>query len=89
MDSFSATTYRSAEYLIQLSNSADATAYHTTKLIVAHDGITPYSTEYGTIITNTSLGTFAVDINGGNVRVRLTASAATVTAKFIRHLIVA
>ena len=89
MDSFSATTYRSAEYLIQLSNSADSTSYHTTKIVVAHDGVTPYATEYGSIITNSSLGTFAVDINAGNVRVRLTASAATVTAKFIRHLIVA
>jgi hypothetical protein len=59
-----------------------------TKLIVLHDGTTPYITEYQTLFNSVTLGTFDVIINGGNIALQLTPTTANVVAKFIRTSIV-
>ena len=72
----SASTYRSVEYTIQ---AIQGLKYHLTKLLVIHDGLVAYNTEYGTVFTIDSLGIFDVDISGGNIRLLVTPSAATTT----------
>jgi len=74
--SLSSSTYRSVEYTIQATQGLK---YHLTKLLVVHDGLIAYHTEYGTVFTIDSLGTFDVDISGGNIRLRVTPSAAITT----------
>lgn len=90
IDIVSASLYRSFEYTIQLSDSTVTPNpyYHMTKLIVLHDGTTPYITEYQTLFNIVTLGTFDVGINGGNISLQLTPTTANVVAKFIRTSIV-
>ena len=67
IDSFTAATYRSAQYQIQITQG---TNYHVTTLNVVHDGSQVYIMEFGTIRTGVSLATFDADISSGSVRVR-------------------
>lgn len=69
LDSFSASTYRTAKYLISISSGTD---YHSIEMLVNHNGIVANQTTYADLPTNTSLATFSVDINGGNVRLLTT-----------------
>jgi hypothetical protein len=85
IDTFSTSTYRCAKYLVQITKG---TSYHTTEIVVVHDGTTTYNTEYGIIKTNELLSTFDTDINSGNVRLLATpASASSTTFKIVRTLI--
>jgi hypothetical protein len=90
IDTVSASTYRSYEYLVQLSDSTVTPIpyYHSTKIAIIHDGTNPYVTEYGTLFNIVSLGIFNVIINGGNIALQLTPTTANVVAKFIRTSIV-
>ena len=83
VDSFSATTFRSAEYTIQAVDS-NTNAYHFTKLLVTHDGVTAYVAEFGVITNLGNIVTFAVDINSGNVRLRGTPTSNTISIKYSR-----
>lgn len=63
--SFSASTYRSAVYQIQVTNGSN---YNMTTLNVIHDGSTSYMAEYGTINQPIGIATFSTDINSGSLR---------------------
>jgi len=90
IDTVSASTYRSFEYTVQLSDSTTSPNYHhVTKIIVLYDGLsTAYITEYQTLFNIVSLGTFDVLVAGGNLGLQLTPTTANVVAKFIRTSIV-
>ena len=85
---FAATTFRSARFTIQVTNSTDST-YHLTEILMIHDGTTPSITEYGTIFTGAAAeATFDADINTGNVRLLATpASTDTMEFKVVSHSI--
>ncbi len=87
IDTVATATYRSVEYLIQMTDTVSL-SYHMTKFMVVHDGTTPYKTEFGTIFTNASVGTVDATISGGNINLRVTPASATVVVKFIRTAIV-
>ena len=70
-------SYRSAEYTIQIT---EGTKYHVTKIIAIHDGTSVTFNEYGTITTSTSLATFTLDINSGNMRLLATPASTNSTA---------
>ncbi len=74
VDTFSATTFRSCEYLVQI---AQGSAYQISKILLVHDGSTAYITEYGTITSGSILGTLDADVTGGNVRLLVTMGSAT------------
>ena len=76
IDSFTAATYRSAQYQIQITQGSN---YHVTTLNVVHDGSQVYIMEFGTIRTGVALATFDADINSGNVRVRGTPTTSNST----------
>ncbi len=84
--SFAAATFRSARYTVQVTNSTDS-AYHTTELLLVHDGTTANITEFGTIFTGTAAeATFDADINSGNVRLLASpASGDSMEFKVIAH----
>jgi hypothetical protein len=77
--SFSATTYRTVECTVQVTKG---TVYHSTKLLIVHDGTDTYMTEYSTISTGSSLATFSADISSGNIIV--TATPTDTTARTIK-----
>ena len=71
------TTYRSAEYTIQVT---EGTKYHVTKVLAIHNGTNVYFNEYGTLFTNSSLSAFALDVNSGNMRLLATPASTNSTA---------
>jgi len=78
VDTFSGARYRTAKYVVQMTSG---TRYHSTEVILIHDGTTVYMTEYGTIFSNSSLGTVGGDISGGNVRLLVSPTLANTTIK--------
>jgi len=60
IDSFPMASYRGAEYLVQAVSSVGV---QLSKILVTHDGNNAFSTEFGTLTSNGSLGTFGVSTN--------------------------
>ena len=81
VDSFQTASYRTAKYLVQMTAG---TNYHSTEILLIHDGTTVYMTEYGTIFTSASLGTFDGDISSGLVRLLVTPANINTTIKIQR-----
>ena len=81
IDQFVAATYRSAEYLIQASNS---TAYQVSKVLVVHDGTTAYATEYAIVNSAAQMLTLGVTKAVSNVQLWSVPVDATVVVKFTR-----
>ena len=57
-------SFRSVNYKVQITQG---TNYHTSEINVIHDGSTADITEYGTLFTGSSLGSFTVAISSGNL----------------------
>ena len=79
----STSTYRSVEYTIQ---ATQGTNFHATKILSIHNGTVAYNSEYGIIYNNGSVGTFDVDVSGGNIRLLVTpasSSSTTYTINFV------
>ena len=74
VDTFAIAAYRSAKYIVQITQG---TNYQVSEILVIHNGTITTTTEYGMMNTNGSLGTFATDINTGNVRLLVTMGSAT------------
>jgi len=85
LDVFPATQLASAKYFIQ-SNSA--TDYHTTEMVLVQDATNVWITEYGSIQTGPSLGTFSADISSGDVRLLFNATNNINTIRAVRYGIV-
>ena len=63
------------------------TDFHSTEIMLIHDGTTVSLTQYG-VLQDATLATFDADISGANVRLRCTpTSATTTTIKFDRTLV--
>ena len=86
VDSFSAATYQSAKYQVQIASGGD---YQAMEILVVHNGTTATQTVYADVKTNTDLATFAVDINLGLVRLLTTPTNASTTYRVVRCAITA
>ena len=89
VDSFSKTAYRTAKYLIQVSQG---TKYTTSEVLLAHDGTDSYMSEYAVIELGASRipMTVSTSISSGNVLLRVTitdAASTQATVKVARTLI--
>lgn len=84
VDSFSASAYRSAKYMIQISSSIK---HHILEILVLHDGTTVYITQYGEVYTNSSLGSFDATITSGNVNLYFTPVNSLTTIKVLRQAV--
>ena len=76
-NSFVASTFTTAKVLVQVKQGSNI---HATELLLVHDGSNAYLTEYGTIYNTDILVTFDAIINGGNIEIQATNTAASVTA---------
>ena len=86
IDSFPVATYRSAKYLISVSNSGRGD-YETQEVVVVHNGTTAYRSAYGIVESNVSLGTTSVAISGGNVELSYTGNFAGNAVKIYKTYI--
>jgi len=79
IDSWSATTYSSAKYIVQMKKGSDI---EVIEVLVTVDGSNNvYLTEYADVISNAVLGTTDADYNGGNVRLLVTGTTADTAVK--------
>ena len=79
IDSWSAGTYSSAKYIVQMKKGTDI---EVIEVLVTVDGSNNvYLTEYADVISNAVLGTTDADYNGGNVRLLVTGAAADTAVK--------
>ena len=89
IDSFPATSYRTAKLLVQVADGVGTGAkFHVVEIVVLidNDG-NVYKSEYGIITTGGSIGVFDVDYNvSGNGLVRLLFTAEETSAKLVKVL---
>jgi len=79
VDTWSATTYSSAKYLVQMKKSGDI---ETSEILVTVDGANNvYITEYANVISNATLGTITAAYSAGNVVLTVAAAAADTSVK--------
>jgi len=84
LDTFSTSTYRSAKYVISVSNTFTG-LYQASEVLVVHDGVTPYlqdvSVATGSGNSSAPIMNFSTTITGGNVLLQGTGTANTNTVK--------
>jgi len=84
LDTFAHASYRAARYIVAMNKG---TAYHSTEIMLIHDGTNVTITLYGTLKSE-SLASFTADISGSDVRLRCTPASATATnIQFDRTLV--
>jgi hypothetical protein len=87
VDSFTASTYRSAKYSVSMWDSTNSRA-GIQDFYVTHDGSSAYITATGITSTGADMATFTADIDSGNVRVLATLASGDGTVfKFNKILI--
>jgi len=74
VDSWAKATYRSAKYLIQVTQGSN---YQVSEIMVIQDGTNTYMTEFAVIETNGVLATFTSSISGSNAVLTVTMGSAT------------
>ena len=85
IDTWSASTYSSARYVVQMKKSSDI---EVIEMLVAVDGSNNvYITQYADIISNASLGTVNAVYSSGNVLLQVTGTAADTSVKLNRMYI--
>jgi len=93
VDSFNKTVYRTAKYLIQVTQGLNqASKYTTSEVLLAHDGTTSYMSEYAVIeLGSTRIPlTVSTSISSNDVLLRVTitdAATTNATVKVARTLI--
>ena len=84
LDTFAHADFRAARYIVAMS---EGTNFHSTEIMLVHDGSTVTLTAYGTL-KDTTLATFDADISGANLRLKCTpASSNSTVIKFDRTLV--
>jgi hypothetical protein len=84
VDSWSASTYSSAKYIVQMKSGGDIEVLEV--LVTVNGANNVYITEYADIQSNAQIGTTDADYSGGNVRLLVTATDGT-TVKVHKTLI--
>ena len=84
LDTFAHASFRAARYIVAMSEGSN---FHSTEIMIVHDGSAVTLTQYGTL-KDTTLATFDADISGDNVRLLVTpASTNSTVVKFQGTLI--
>jgi len=87
LDTWSASTYRGAQYFISATNSTTGESSNMEALVVT-DGTSAFITPYGNVNTgNNDLVSLSADVSGGNVRLRATAGAPNTRVAMYRILL--
>jgi hypothetical protein len=86
LDQFSSSTYRTAEYMLQVVDTGTTPPnIHVQKLLVFHDGVNIYETEYAIMTNNGELGEFETMYTGTNVALTFRpTSPQAMTVKMVR-----
>lgn len=86
VDSFGATEFRAGKYLISIRDT-DNSDYQSTEIMLLHDATNAYVTEYATLVSNNTLGTFVANIDSSVVRLYITPTNINNVIKYHRTMI--
>ena len=75
LDTFAHASFRAARYIVAMSEGSN---FHSTEIMIVHDGSAVTLTQYGTL-KDTTLATFDADISGDNVRLLVTPASTNST----------
>ena len=64
-------SFKTVKFLVQITNTTNP-AYHVTEITVLNDGTNQYISEYGTILSGSSLASFDADKTSTNLRLLAT-----------------
>lgn len=88
IDTFAVASFRSAKYVLSITDTFSAGNYQATEIIMLHDGTNSYVTEYATVRNGSSLGSFASDVSGGNARLLFTPTSNSTTVQYVKTQLV-
>jgi hypothetical protein len=91
LDEFDITQYRTAKYIVQATriNVENSTSQvHSTEVLLTHNGVNTFMTEYATLITSNALITLDSYIANGNAVLEATTLAANTTMDLFRVTLV-
>lgn len=87
INSFDATSYRSAKYFISVKD-ADNGRYELSEVVVTHDGVNGYAASTSVSSTGGALASYDADISGGNVRLLMTPISNNSTVFKLQRLLI-
>ena len=85
IDTWSATTYSSAKYLVQMKKGNDIEVLEVLVTVDGNNNV--YLTEYADVISNTQLGTTDAVYSSGNVLLQVTGASADTSVKVLKTYI--
>jgi hypothetical protein len=85
IDTWSATTYSSAKYLVQMKKGNDIEVLEVLVTVDGNNNV--YLTEYADVISNTQLGTTDAVYSSGNVLLQVTGASADTAVKVVKTYI--
>lgn len=80
VDSWTLAGFQAAEYTLVIKNTG-ANGFQYSKLAILHDTVNAHTIEYGVMITNAALGTFAANANSTHVALWVTPVPSATTVK--------
>lgn len=83
IDSYAMSDFGGVEYFIRVKDN-NANSYHATKVLTFHNNINAFSTEYGYMISNATLGTFSVSTNTTHVILSMTPTSSNTSITLSR-----
>ena len=83
VDTFPSASHRTAKYIVQMSQTSSS-RYQSTEVLLVHDGSVVHMTEYGTVRTDSDMGSIDAAINAGTVELKVTPTFANTDIKMKR-----
>jgi hypothetical protein len=83
-DSFTAATYRTCKYVIQITSGS---AYQAVEALLVHDGSSAFINTYSDVRTGANLSSIGAAVNGANIELQVTPVNAVTTYKISKTLI--
>jgi hypothetical protein len=83
IDNYAMSSFGGVEYFIRVQNNI-ANGYQASKVLTFHNNVDAFSTEYGTMVSNNTLGTFAVSSNTTHVILSMTPTSSNTSVNISR-----
>jgi hypothetical protein len=83
IDNYSMSNFGAVEFFVRVKNNL-ANGYHATKILTFHNNVDAFSTEYGVMTSNGSLGSFAVSTNTTHVILAMTPTSSNTYVNIAR-----
>jgi len=83
IDNYSMSDYGGAEFFIRIKDN-NANGYQASKVLSFHNFVNAFSTEYGLMVSNNTLGTFSVSSNSTHVILFMTPTSGNTSVSISR-----